>query len=156
MGSRSIWTRRRRSADTRYVPDASLIDLFGGRAGVAALVEEFYRRVEADAGIRPVYPADLTPAREKLKLFLEQWLGGPAVYSEKYGHPRLRLRHFPFVIDERHAGLWLKHMREAMHAQDVPDEAIAVVFERFGPLAKHMVNAHDDVPREIIGDVVMN
>jgi hemoglobin len=127
----------------------ALFDAFGGREGVDALVEEFYRRVAADAGIRPVYPADLEPGKMKLKLFFEQWLGGPEVYSERYGHPRLRLRHFPFVIDEKHAGLWLKHMREAMQARSVPETAIAIVFERLGPLAKHMVNAKDDVPRDI-------
>jgi hemoglobin len=127
----------------------TLFEAFGGRDGVYALVEEFYRRIEADPGIRPVYPADLEPGKMKLKLFFEQWLGGPEVYSERYGHPRLRLRHFPFVIDEKHAGLWLKHMREAMQAQAVPEAAIAIVFERLGPLAKHMVNAHDDVPRDV-------
>ena len=134
----------------------SFFELAGGRAGVAALVDEFYDRVAADPGIRPVYPADLAPGREKLKLFFEQWFGGPEVYSERYGHPRLRLRHFPFVIDERHAGLWLKHMREAMIARQLPREAIDQLFERLAPLAKHMVNAHEDVPRELIGDVILN
>jgi hemoglobin len=127
----------------------TLFEAFGGHDGVDALVEEFYRRIEADPGIRPVYPADLEPGKMKLKLFFEQWLGVPEVYSERYGHPRLRLRHFPFVIDEKHAGLWLKHMREAMHARAVPETAVAIVFERLGPLAKHMVNAHDDVPRDV-------
>jgi hemoglobin len=141
---------------TENAEPQSLYDLFGGHDGVVALVEEFYRRVEADPGIRPVYPDDLTPGKTKLKLFLEQWLGGPPLYSEKYGHPRLRLRHFPFVIDEKHAGLWLKHMRGAMQARGVPDDAVRVVFERLAPLAKHMVNAHEDVPREIIGDAILN
>lgn len=141
---------------TEKATTQSLYDAFGGREGVEALVEEFYRRVEADQDIRPVYPDDLTPGKTKLKLFLVQWLGGPEAYSEKYGHPRLRLRHFPFVIDEKHAGLWLKHMREAMQAREVPDAAVRVVFERLAPLAKHMVNAHDDVPREIIGDAILN
>ena len=134
----------------------TLLEVFGGRDGVDALVEEFYRRIEADPEIRPVYPEDLAPGKAKLKLFFEQWLGGPEVYSEKYGHPRLRLRHFPFVIEEKHAGLWLKHMREAMQARGIPDAAIRMVFERLAPLAKHMVNAHEDVPREALGDVILN
>ena len=134
----------------------SLFQLFGERDGVLALVAEFYRRVEADPAIRPVYPEDLTPAREKLALFLEQWLGGPNVYSDRYGHPRLRLRHFPFVIEERHAGLWLKHMREAMQARGIPEGAVRTVFERLAPLAKHMVNANDDVPREPLTDLILN
>ena len=134
----------------------SFFELAGGREGIAALVDAFYDRVAADDGIRPVYPADLAPGREKLKLFFEQWFGGPEVYSERYGHPRLRLRHFPYVIDERHAGLWLKHMREAMIAHGLPREAIDQLFEKLAPLAKHMVNAHEDVPRELIGDVILN
>ena len=138
------------------VAETTLFEVFGGREGVSGLVDEFYRRVAADPGIRPVYPADLTPGKEKLKLFFEQWLGGPAVYSEKYGHPRLRLRHFPFIIDEHHAGLWLRHMRQAMLARNIPAEAIAVVFERLAPLAKQMVNAHEDVPREPLGDLILN
>lgn len=127
-------------------------ELAGGRERVEALVEEFYRRIEDDPDIRPVYPADLEPGKRKLKLFFEQWLGGPEVYTERYGHPRLRRRHFPFVIEERHAGLWLKHMRDAMHTTGIPVEVERIAFERLGPLARHMVNAHEDVPREPLGD----
>jgi hemoglobin len=127
---------------------ASFYEVIGGREGVSALVEEFYRRIEADPEIRPVYPEDLEPGKAKLKLFFEQWLGGPPAYSERYGHPRLRLRHFPFVIGERHAGIWLKHMREAMHARGVPADVERAIFERLGPLARHMVNEGLDVPRE--------
>jgi hemoglobin len=130
----------------------TLFERFGGRDGVSRLVEEFYRRVEADPPIRAVYPDDLEPGKQKLKLFLEQWLGGESVYSERYGHPRLRRRHFPFVIDERAAGLWLKHMRESMRALKLNTADIDTVFERLGPLAKHMVNAHENVPREPLGD----
>jgi hemoglobin len=131
----------------------TLFDLLGGREGVTAIVADFYRRVADDPGLRPVYPEDLTPGRVKLTLFLEQWLGGEPVYSERYGHPRLRRRHFPYVIDERHAGRWLRHMREAMQAAGVPADAQRVIFERLAPLAHHMVNAEDAVPREPIGDV---
>ncbi|MEX0781635.1 MAG: globin [Dehalococcoidia bacterium] len=131
----------------------TLFERVGGRGGVRRVVADFYRRVEADDGLRPVYPEDLTPGREKLTLFMEQWLGGDAVYSELYGHPRLRMRHFPFVIGQRHAGRWLRHMREAMLANGVPEADIRVIFERLGPLAHHMVNEGQDVPREALGDV---
>jgi hemoglobin len=114
----------------------SLFERIGGRPAVERIVQEFYDRVEADAELRRVFPDDLTEGREKQTLFLEQWLGGEARYSNRYGHPRLRLRHFPFEISERLAGRWLRHMGEAFRAAGV------------GPLAKHMVNAGQDVPRE--------
>lgn len=130
----------------------SLLAIVGGPEGVSNIVESFYRRVEGDEHMRPIYPEDLEPGKEKLKLFLVQWLGGPPVYSEKYGHPRLRLRHFPFVIDERAAGRWLRHMREAWQEAGIPAETQSLVFERLGPLAHHMVNADADVPRAPLGD----
>ncbi len=132
-----------------------LFEAVGGHAGVEALIHEFYARVEGDPELRAVYPDDLEPGKRKLTLFFEQWLGGPPVYSDLYGHPRLRRRHFPFVIAEKHAGLWLRHMREAFQARGVAAEAQRLAFEGLAPLARHMVNAHEDVPRETLGDVRM-
>jgi hemoglobin len=120
---------------------------------VRRIVVDFYERVEGDAVLRAVYPEDLAPGREKLTLFFEQWLGGDQVYSNLYGHPRLRMRHFPFVIGEVHAGRWLRHMREAIAAQGVAAEDVRAIFERLAPLAHHMVNEGQDVPREPLGDV---
>ena len=128
--------------------EQSLFDIAGGAEGVSELVEEFYRRVEGDPELRSVYPDDLEPGKTHLKMFFVQWLGGPPVYSQQFGHPRLRMRHFPFVIGERHAGLWLRHMRQAMQARGIPPEAERTIFERLGPLARHMVNEGQDVPRE--------
>jgi hemoglobin len=127
---------------------ATFFEQIGGEAGVSGLVEEFYRRVEGDPEIRSVYPEDLEPGKERLKVFLGQWLGGPPAYSQQFGHPRLRMRHFPFVIGDRHVGLWLKHMRGAVQARGVPEDVERVMFERLGPLAKHMANEGQDVPRE--------
>ena len=134
---------------------SSLFESVGGREGVRRIVESFYRRVEADDHMRPIYPEDLEPGKQKVGrlLFLwflqqKRWLGGAPGYTERYGHPRLRRRHFPFLIDELAAGRWLRHMREAMHEDAVPTEVQAVIFARLGPLAHHMVNAGQDVPRE--------
>lgn len=132
------------------------LEPFGGREGVRALVEAFYRRVEADEVMRPIYPEDLEPGKEKLKLFMVQWLGGPTEYSDRYGHPRLRRRHFPFVIDEKATGRWLRNMREAMQETNVPEPLIREIFDALAPLAKHMVNANEDVPREPILETWMN
>lgn len=142
-------------ANTEHMGGMTLYDAVGGREGIDRIIEEFYARVEKDDHLRPIYPENLEPGKQKLKLFLEQWTGGPPVYSEKYGHPRLRRRHFPFVIDALAAGRWLRHMRAAMQACNVPEEAQAIIFERFGPLARHMVNAGQDVPREPLGDAYL-
>lgn len=130
----------------------SLYERIGGFGTVDAIVEAFYRRVEVDSDLRPLYPQDLEPGKEKLKLFFAQWLGGPPRYTELYGHPRLRRRHFPFVIDERGAGRWLRNMRQAWHEAGVDQEIQFEVFRNLGPLARHMVNAGENVPREPIGD----
>lgn len=133
----------------------TLLERVGGREGVRAIVDDFYRRVENDPAIRPVYPVDLEPGREKLRLFMEQWMGGSPVYSEKYGHPRLRRRHFPFVIEDRHAGIWLRYMRQAMIENGVSEDDVRTIFEAWAPLAKHMVNASEDVPREPLSDTYL-
>ena len=126
----------------------SLFTRIGGGGAVARIVERFYELVEADAEQRAIYPEDLEPGKENLKLFFEQWMGGAARYSELYGHPRLRIRHFPFVIDELAAGRWLRYMRQAMKDEGMDEATLATVFKAFGPLAHHMVNAGQDVPRD--------
>ena len=138
-------------------PDAApLIDRIGGPEVVARIVEHFYDRIEGDAELRAIFPDDLASGREKQRLFLEQWLGGRAGYSERFGSPRLRRRHFPFVIDEHAAGRWLHHMAEALRAAAVPEQERAEMLAGLGPLAKQMVNAGDDVPREPLGDAFLS
>ena len=141
-------------ADTAPDP-TSLLDAVGGREGVRRIVERFYALVEADELLRPIFPDDLSAGREKQVLFFEQWLGGEPRYSERYGHPRLRRRHFPFVIDERAAGRWLRLFARAMREHAVPETAVARILEGLGPLAHHMVNAGQDVPREPLGDAFL-
>ena len=81
----------------------------------AALVHRFYAGVADDPLLRPLYPeADLGPAEDRLRMFLEQYWGGPKTYSEQRGHPRLRMRHAPYVIGVRERDAWLGHMRVAM------------------------------------------
>lgn len=126
----------------------NLFERIGGRTVVERIVREFYDRVERDEELRALFPDDLDEGRVKQALFLEQWLGGEPRYSAAHGHPRLRMRHFPFAIDERAAGRWLRHMGEAFRAVGVPDAEMQEVFAGLGPLARHMVNANDDVPRE--------
>lgn len=132
-----------------------LLVRIGGREVIERVVDTFYDKVEADEELRPMFPEDLGPGREKQKLFLEQWLGGEPLYSQQFGHPRLRRRHFPFEITERGAGRWLRHMIQSFRDHEVGEPEIAEIVAVFGPMAKHMVNADEDVPREPIGDAYL-
>ncbi len=120
--------------------EGTLFERVGGREGVHAVIWRFYELVEADAELRAVYPEDLSPGREKLCLFMEQWLGGEPRYSERYGHPRLRQRHFPFTVTEYGTGRWLRHMREAMRGAGVGEAEQREIFGAWAPLARHMIN----------------
>src|SRR5579864_1923029 len=79
-----------------------------------ALVEAFYRGVATDLVLRALYPDDLTHAKDHLALFLVQRFGGPTTYSQQRGHPRLRMRHAPFVIGQPERDAWLRHMSAAL------------------------------------------
>jgi len=87
----------------------------GGEAFFTTLVHHFYEGVADDPLLRPMYPpGDLAPAERRLRMFLEQYWGGPGTYSEERGHPRLRMRHHPYVIDDHARDAWLLHMRAAL------------------------------------------
>jgi hemoglobin len=96
-------------------PEPSFYAAVGGEETLTRLVSRFYAEVEADPLLRQVYPSrDLGPAAEHLRLFLIQYWGGPGTYSERRGHPRLRMRHARFSIGEAERDAWLRHMRTAL------------------------------------------
>jgi hemoglobin len=87
----------------------------GGHATFDRLVRRFYEGVADDPVLRPMYPEeDLEGAIERLTEFLEQYWGGPGTYSQKHGHPRLRMRHMPFKVNPDARDRWLQHMRVAV------------------------------------------
>lgn len=92
----------------------SLYERVGGEPFFSTLVSGFYRRVAADPVLRPMYPEDLEPAERRLRLFLIQYFGGPQTYDQERGHPRLRMRHMPFFIDQRARDIWLEHMNASL------------------------------------------
>jgi hemoglobin len=101
-------------------PAASLYEAVGGEPTFRRLVHRFYEEVAADPELRPVYPShDLGPAEDHLRLFLIQYWGGPGTYSERRGHPRLRMRHARFSIGEAERDAWLRHMRTALDELDL-------------------------------------
>ncbi|MEY2801346.1 MAG: hypothetical protein RL513_931 [Pseudomonadota bacterium] len=92
-------------------------DLIGGKPVVHALVERFYDLMDLEPGyaaLRAAHGNDLTVARQKLYQFLSGWLGGPPLYVEQYGHPRLRMRHMPFSIGIQERDQWVACMDQAM------------------------------------------
>ncbi len=114
---------------------------FGGEQFFAELVADFYRGVAEDPGLRPMYPEqDLGPAERRLRMFLEQYWGGPKTYSAERGHPRLRMRHAPFDITDHHRELWLKHMRDALDNRDLPAEQDKLMWDYLVMAAQSMVN----------------
>jgi hemoglobin len=103
-------------------PPSDLIALLGGEAALQALVERFYDLMELEpsyAALRAAHGALLTQARQKLFWFLSGWMGGPQYYIERFGHPRLRMRHMPFSIGILERDQWLACMDQAMGELDV-------------------------------------
>ena len=96
--------------------DPTVYDVVGGMEFFTALADRFYERVKTDAVLLPLYPdpSDLPAASRRLALFLAQYWGGPPIYSEERGHPRLRARHFPFEIGPEERDHWLAAMRHAI------------------------------------------
>lgn len=127
------------SAETPYA-------LLGGDAAVRALVERFYDLMDLEPAyreLRAVHAPDLSHAREKLTLFLSGWLGGPALYVERHGHPMLRRRHLPFAIGKRERDQWLACMDQAMVELGVADNLRARLREAFFQTADWMRNRPD-------------
>ncbi len=114
----------------------------GGEAGVRNLVTEFYDEMERnpDAANLLALHADLDDARQKLFEYFSGWLGGPPLYTSKYGHPRLRARHLhvPIGVEERDA--WLICMVNALKALQLDEALLLTLLERIVPLADHMRN----------------
>lgn len=122
---------------------APLYDRVGGHQFFRDLVARFYDGVAADPALRPLYPDDLTDSRRWLELFLVQYWGGPGHYGEERGHPRLRMRHFPFRIGEVEAGRWFHHMGNAVEASDAGEYEKAELLAYFESAATFMINAGD-------------
>lgn len=124
-------------------PAPTPYEQLGGDAGIRKIVDRFYDLMDTApeaALVRSLHARSLKSSRDKLHLFLTGWTGGPPVYVEKFGHPRLRMRHFPFAIGERERDEWLWCMDRALDEHEMPAELRAMLKERFHGLADHMRN----------------
>jgi hemoglobin len=131
--------------------EISIFELVGGDETFRRLVDAFYDRVAADPVLRPMFPDNLDEGKEWQFLFLTQYFGGPTRYIEQRGHPRLRMRHFPFAIDQQAADAWLSHMLAAIDAAQIEEPARSAMREYFERAAPFMINRYADQS----GDVPM-
>ncbi|UNX56434.1 globin [Georgenia sp. TF02-10] len=112
----------------------------GGHATFAALVHRFYQGVRTDEVLAPMYKDDFAGAEERLRLFLEQYWGGPTTYSDTRGHPMLRRRHLPFAVTPDARDRWLGHMRVAVDELDLPADVEQQLWDYLVRAAHAMVN----------------
>jgi hemoglobin len=121
-------------------------DRLGGEEGIRALVDRFYDEMVAlpeAAVVRAMHPADLSESRRNLWMFLVARFGGPNLYEQERGHPRLRARHLPFTIGAEEAGQWMLCMERALEATVAPGPLREELQQFFGQVASHMVNRAD-------------
>ena len=117
----------------------------GGEPTFRKLVDEFYAGVATDPVLRPVYPEeDLGPAAERLRMFLEQYWGGPGTYGEQRGHPRLRMRHGAFKVNPDARDRWLAHMRTAVDTLDLSPLHEATLWDYLQRAAHSLVNTFEE------------
>ncbi|MFX0573666.1 globin [Nocardia nepalensis] len=123
----------------------SFYEAIGGAATFQRIIAAFYREVAADEVLRPLYPEqDLGPAERRLRMFLEQYWGGPRTYSDERGHPRLRMRHMPFKIGPVERDAWLRCMRigvAEIEPEILDDEHRKALLDYLEMAANSLVNA---------------
>ncbi len=122
-----------------------LFEAIGGSPTFAKLAKRFYEGVAGDEILKPMYPEeDLGPAEERLRMFLEQYWGGPSTYQELRGHPRLRMRHAPYKINPEARDRWLSHMRAAVDSLELAPLHEAELWDYLQRAAYAMLNTFED------------
>jgi hemoglobin len=122
----------------------SLYDEIGGQATIDKLVDAFYPRVYEDKELRPLFEGDMEEIKRKQRMFLPQFLGGPALYSQEFGPPAMRQRHLPHEVTPKRALAWLRCMKEAFHEIGLDQNPAGLAFyERLTQVAGIMVNSPD-------------
>ncbi len=136
---------------SQHDDQVTFYEAVGGEEAFTRLARRFYEGVAADPVLRPMYPeADLGPAEERLRLFLMQYWGGPSTYSEQRGHPRLRMRHFPYRIGAEERDRWLTHMRAAVDDLALPPHLEQPLWEYLVRAAYGLVNVPEDAEPPVI------
>lgn len=121
--------------------EITVYEAVGGQDAFRRLVAGFYARVAEDPLLRPLYPdEDLSGAQERLTMFLAQYWGGPRAYSDRRGHPRLRMRHAPFAIGPAERDAWLACMRAALDDLELSDDLDGLLWTYLARSAEMMRN----------------
>lgn len=122
-------------------PEVNVYEAVGGLPWFVALVERFYEGVARDPILRPMYPDDLSgPIAHTAGFLAQYWGGGTVHYSDDRGHPRLRMRHAPFVIGQAERDAWLGHMVDAVRSGGLPPELEQRMIDYFELASTHMIN----------------
>lgn len=118
----------------------TVYEQIGGEETFRRLVDTFYARIAADPLLRPLFPEDMEPGKEHQLLFLMQYWGGPALYEQQRGHPRLRMRHFSVSIGQAERDAWVGHMLAAIDDVSIPEPARTQMIEYFERAGTFMIN----------------
>lgn len=125
--------------------EETFYDAIGGYPTIAKIVATFYEHVATDEVVRPLYPEeDLGPAQERFTMFLAQYWGGPTTYSDRRGHPRLRIRHAPFAVTPLAKDHWLACFRKGLDAAELSAEQDSTFWDYITHAAQFMVNTFHD------------
>lgn len=138
-----IFSKSNTNSNTHPTPTQTPYQLMGGETAVRHLANRFYDIMETAPEAKALYamhPLPLDGIRQKFFEFLSGWLGGPALFEQKYGHPRLRARHLPFEVNEQMREEWMFCMNQALN-EVVSDKVLREgIRQSIGQLASHMIN----------------
>lgn len=124
--------------------EKTFFEQIGGKETLDRLVGAFYPRVVVDPDLAPLFAdSDIEEVARKQAMFLTQFLGGPQLYTEEFGHPMMRYRHLPFEITPGRAEAWLRCMSAAMDDIGLEGELRSFFFTRLTQVAHHMVNTEE-------------
>ncbi len=111
-----------------------------GAENLSLLVDNFYDAVLQNEKLAPLFTTEIGEVKRKQEMFLTQFFGGPPLYAQEFGHPRLRMRHLPHAIDEDAAIAWLLCMKGAIMSLPIEPVFQNEIFQRFPKVAAHMMN----------------
>ncbi|SDK24512.1 hemoglobin [Ferrimonas sediminum] len=139
--------RRKLAAKQGNAQDSNAYVAIGGEAAIRALSIRFYQLMDTDPkyqALRQQHPQDLSDSAEKLRMFLSGWLGGPPLFEQAYGHPRLRARHLSFRVDRQQRDQWLDCMRRALNDTVSHKQGRQAILKALISMADHMRNVEED------------